>query len=456
MAQDNCTRISLYFFILLFLTATTAIPALSQTIQLPQTGQTKCYNTSGKVIKCSGTGQDGEIRAGSSWPSPRFIPGTGDEEDCITDTLSGLMWARNANIPNDDRNWSASIDYANSLVLCGHSDWRLPNVNELQTLFNSAETDNATWLSDQQFTSVMSDFTDYYWSSTTQSYWTYYAYTMHSAVGFNNMETKQDSSMAMRTWPVRGSSHTPTAVWKTGQQTSYWPGDDGALQMGVDWPDPRFTVAGDCVTDNLTGLMWARNANLPGELVTWSEALDFANNLNLCGYSSWRLPNRTELWSLIDNSKTFPPLPLNHPFTNVQSDRYWTSTTFASDPTDAWVVYLWGSFVSHNIKTESDHYYAWPVRGGLVNLCPGQYAHISGKTGYYTTIQAAYDAANNSQIVQLLEMEFNENVAFDRDIDFSLQGGYECGFSSYPGLTKLHGRLTITKGTVQVDKIIIR
>jgi hypothetical protein len=33
-------------------------------IDLPKTGQTKCYNTDGKEISCKGTGQDGEIRAG--------------------------------------------------------------------------------------------------------------------------------------------------------------------------------------------------------------------------------------------------------------------------------------------------------------------------------------------------------------------------------------------------------
>ena len=37
---------------------------LAGTIDLPQTGQTKCYDTSGTEIACAGTGQDGEIQAG--------------------------------------------------------------------------------------------------------------------------------------------------------------------------------------------------------------------------------------------------------------------------------------------------------------------------------------------------------------------------------------------------------
>lgn len=51
---------------------------------------------------------------------------------------------------------------------------------------------------------------------------------------------------------------------KTGQITSCAAGDDGDLERGVPWPDPRFTVSGDCVIDNLTGLMWTKNGNMPG------------------------------------------------------------------------------------------------------------------------------------------------------------------------------------------------
>ena len=113
---------------------------------------------------------------------------------------------------------------------------------------------------------------------------------------------------------------------QTGQTGSFYTGDDGYIQAGVEWPDPRFTITycdstgpcedqgSDCdgrsstdvVTDNLTGLMWTRNANLLNAKRTWEPALDFANNLNLGGYTDWRLPNIHELRSLIDYSKYDP------------------------------------------------------------------------------------------------------------------------------------------------------
>jgi len=87
---------------------------------------------------------------------------------------------------------------------------------------------------------------------------------------------------------------------------SYVTGGDGDLQKGVASPDPRFTDNGDgTVTDDLTGLIWAKDANLGGDNMTWSDTIDYANNLSLgsegCGtsYMDWRLPNRNELKVLL-------------------------------------------------------------------------------------------------------------------------------------------------------------
>ena len=136
----------------------------------------------------------------------------------------------------------------------------------------------------------------------------------------------------------------PAQLWETGQTICYdssgaviscaGTGQDGEIKAGVAWPNPRFTVSGDCVSDNLTGLMWARNANLPNGTRTWQGALDYVASMNsgsgLCGYHDWRLPNRKELRSLIDYSQYYPALPLNHPFINVQSYYYWSSSSYAA------------------------------------------------------------------------------------------------------------------------------
>jgi hypothetical protein len=162
------------------------------------------------------------------------------------------------------------------------------------------------------------------------------------------------------------------ALPKTGQTRCYdtagseiacaGTGQDGDIQAGAAWPDPRFTVSGDCVTDNLTGLVWPKNGNLAGQM-DWNDAIDYANNLTLCDYSDWRLPNVNELQSLVnagepDNSAWL----MSKGFTNVQSDVYWSSTTYADYTDYAWVVYMWYGRV--DVDGKSNGYYVWPVRAG--------------------------------------------------------------------------------------------
>jgi hypothetical protein len=146
-------------------------------------------------------------------------------------------------------------------------------------------------------------------------------------------------------------------------------GQDGEHQAGVS-VDPRFTDNGDgTVRDNLTGLIWLKNANCFG-IRNWTLALSDANNLadGSCGLTDgsasgdWRMPNVKELQSLFDYSQDGPALTAGHPFTGVQLSFYWSSTTVAAFLNSAWDVSLINGFVGNNNKTAAS--YVWPVRGG--------------------------------------------------------------------------------------------
>ena len=53
----------------------------------------------------------------------------------------------------------------------------------------------------------------------------------------------------------------------------------GPYREGVAWPTPRFTDNGNgTVTDNLTRLIWMKNANAFG-MKNWADALTIANTL---------------------------------------------------------------------------------------------------------------------------------------------------------------------------------
>jgi hypothetical protein len=71
--------------------------ALAEVVQLPQTGQTRCYDSRGTEIPCQRTGQDGDTRAGKSWPTPRF---TFNDDGTVIDNLAGLMWTKDASAPS--------------------------------------------------------------------------------------------------------------------------------------------------------------------------------------------------------------------------------------------------------------------------------------------------------------------------------------------------------------------
>lgn len=163
-----------------------------------------------------------------------------------------------------------------------------------------------------------------------------------------------------------GTTSAPFPVAKTGQTTSYATGDDGDLEKGVAWPSPRFTDnANGTVTDELTGLVWLKNANCDGAkqwaaAVTWAAALASGS----CGLTDgsvagqWRLPTIKELSSLVHSGFYDPAVP----FTGVQSTFYWSSTTYAPNPSRAWLVYLYDGIVYSGDKPGTS--YVWPVRDG--------------------------------------------------------------------------------------------
>jgi len=85
---------------------------------------------------------------------------TDNGDGTITDNLTQLVWQK---IPNATLlNWEQAIIYAEGLTIGANSDWRLPNIKELQSLNNELATNPSV------FTPYFSNLGIHnYWSSTT-------------------------------------------------------------------------------------------------------------------------------------------------------------------------------------------------------------------------------------------------------------------------------------------------
>ena len=370
-------------------------------VQLPKTGQTACYGSNYTVIPCSGTGQDGAFQEGVAWPNPRF---TDNNNGTITDNLTGLIWLRDPGCsdivaginPLNAMTLADALTWSNGLSngKCGLSDgssvgqWRLPNISEYESLVDISRPTYFALPSPNPFV-VVADLM--YISSTTYAGNTGIGWTFYIGDGSTGTPDSVEGGFSGRGrgWAVRSGPYGGTIqLPKTGQKISYGTNDDGALQEGVAWPNPRFTDNGNgTVTDKLTGLIWLRNAactatvagiyNPLGEL-TWQNALIWTNGLanGICGLTDgssagqWRLPNRNELQSLIDRSQYNPALPSGHPFEGVFLGKsyvaYWTSSTYLDDANEAWEVYMYDGSVDPIFTNAGDG--VWPVRSGTANI----------------------------------------------------------------------------------------
>ena len=149
-----------YVLLLIYvLLLTTSVLVHAADADLAETGQVSCFDSSGNTVTCTNTGQDADHRAGLAWPNPRFAQGSGIENTCITDRLTGLMWIKDSVSAND---WLDALTISRQATDCGYDDWRLPNVIELESLLNYEEPTPA-WLMDQGFGVIEGT----YWTSTT-------------------------------------------------------------------------------------------------------------------------------------------------------------------------------------------------------------------------------------------------------------------------------------------------
>jgi hypothetical protein len=323
---------------------------------LPSTGQQTSY----------AIGDDASLKKGVSWSAAtRF---TDNNDGTVTDGLTGLIWLKNAGC-FPAANWSTALTEVNQLAsgACGLSDnstagqWRLPNINELESMVDVSASNPAV----STLTPFQNVSSAIYWSST--SYFGGQEGSPHAwAIRFSDGRFMNDLTSNVKTtasnmvWAVKGSGGGAIKLQSTGEYVVFAAGDDGSFQEGVPPTYPRWLDRGDgTIIDLVTGLIWLKKADCINE--TWPNALIAVNNLasDQCGLTDhstpgqWRMPNRNEMQSLSDRMETNLAAFFDTTFLNpdnsvyqapifinfIEQQYYWTSTTNAANPSEAWTVY---------------------------------------------------------------------------------------------------------------------
>lgn len=308
------------------------------------TSQTGCWDGSGNKITAplSGAafyGQDSQF----AHTTPVYTKSS--DGLTVKDEVTGLTWEKSYD--SGTYYWAASqtvADNLNTQKYGGFSDWRLPTIKELYSLWNAST--GWPWIDTKYFTITYSSEQDLshaiFWSSDkyTGVMGNVSGETPGSELAFGvNFGTGHIKSYSISVGP----KHQVRCV-------------RGNLSYGVN----LFQNNGDgTISDLATGLMWPKTDN--GSGIDWEHALAYAqtqNKANYLGHNDWRLPNTKELQSLVDYTRSpgatnpanvGPAINAMFSCTSILNDGgkadypyYWTSTSAISNPTgtynNAWYV----------------------------------------------------------------------------------------------------------------------
>ncbi len=296
------------FFILLVLSI--ACFAMGQSIsksmlKLPDTGETTKYTTT--------FGEDADYLINAPFLKK-------NTDGTVLDTITGLMWQQT---DGGEMTIENARFYPKSLTLGGYSDWRLPTAHESFSILNHQKINPA--LDITVFTSTAAD---YWWTSDKQTSDSTKIWCTNAGGGVgNHPKSETVSAGGTKKFHVRvvRNTKTPTTVAN------------------------QFTDNGNSTNkDNLTGLTWQQVPN--SDSLTWENALAYAENLVLAGYSDWRLPNIKELQSINDERLVSPSVSPAF-FKTIGVKNYWSSTTLPNQTTRAWYLSTQFGITTYELKT---------------------------------------------------------------------------------------------------------
>jgi len=313
-------------------------PAMSLAAPVLDTGQSGCYDDK-NVVDCPLEGDDFYGQDAQYRGNARSYTKLGENGEkladsainwiMVKDNTTGLVWevkTRDGSVHDMHRLFTSAesetvfIRRLNTERFGGFSNWRIPDIKELNTLI----------MRDRYGPALDKDFfpntaSNYYWSSTLGTeelpgYWL--------LLFLNGNITREYRSQLYRARAVRGGSEVIEPI----------DNNDGT------------------VTDKTTGLMWRKKSSGP---FTWMEALRYCEELEFAGHKDWRLPDINELLSIVNYLNRNPAIDIKA-FPGTASSYYWSSTSYIFHPDSAWMTNFFSGDINDNKKDY--RYYCRAVR----------------------------------------------------------------------------------------------
>ena len=326
------------------------------------TSQTKSWDSAGNII----TPLFGEAFFGQDGQYVHTTPVYTKSSDGLTvkDEVTGLTWQKSYD--SGTYYWGASQAVANNLnknKYGGFSDWRLPTIKELYSLWNAST--GWPWIDTNYF-----DIT--YSSEQELSHAIFWSSTKYTGV-MGNISANGETPGAELAFGVNfGTGHIKAYSISVGPKHQVRC-VRGNLAYGVNLFQDN---SNGTISDLATGLMWSKADNGLG--IDWEHALAYAqtqNKANYLGHNDWRLPNTKELQSLVDYTRS--PTATNAANVGPAINAVFSCTGITNAGGKADYPYYWTN-TSAISQPNGTYAYAWYVAFGRAEDGNGEDLHGAG------------------------------------------------------------------------------
>lgn len=260
--------------------------------------------------------------------SERFID---NGDGTVTDKALKLMWQKPQ---NERKSYVDVVEMLKSFEFAGHNDWRLPTMQELNSIFDES-CENGSWYFDGYFDHdklkppVLQHITSDTFADT-------YVWVTNFNFGYDGYYAEKTMPLCYRL--VRNIADTSGSfrMPSSGQKEIY-DARGNVTAINPEFSAVSFVEMPSYILDLKTGLKYGKPS--ADKVYTFSEAQKHVEGLNSAFYggtNTWRLPSVDELRFIADYSKKSPAVfSVFEPYVNPAF--YWASE---ENGQRAWAIYF--------------------------------------------------------------------------------------------------------------------